>query len=114
SQKKQAIEQLNPNHYSPKAVKRIYITKFGKKEKRPLGIPCMLDRAMQALYLQALEPVSECTSDSNSYGFRRFKSAKDAGEKVFKVLCRQYSAQWILEGDIKGCFDNISHQWLID
>lgn len=113
-QKKQAIEQLNPNHYSPKAVKRIYIAKFGKKEKRPLGIPCMLDRAMQALYLLALEPVSECTSDSNSYGFRRFKSARDAGEKVFKVLSRQYSAQWILEGDIKGCFDNISHQWLID
>ncbi|MFL0439157.1 hypothetical protein [Enterococcus mundtii] len=62
----------------------------------------MLDRAMQALYLLALEAVSECTLDSNSYGFRSFKSAKDAGKKVFKALCRQYSAQWILEGGIKG------------
>lgn len=113
TQKFQAIEQLNPNNYSPKAVKRVYIKKFGKKEKRPLGIPCMIDRAMQALYLMSLEPVSECIADRNSYGFRKYKSAKDAGEKIFKVLCRHYSAKWLLEGDIKGCFDNINHQWLI-
>ncbi len=114
AQRFQAIGLLDPNHYSAKPVKRIYITKFGKKEKRPLGIPCMIDRAMQALFLLALEPVTECTSDANSYGFRKFKSAKDAGEKIFKILCRRTSAQWILEGDIKGCFDNISHQWLTE
>lgn len=112
TQKFQAIEQLNPNHYSPKAVKRVYIKKFGKKEKRLLGIPNMIDRAMQALYLLSLESVSECNADRNSYGFRKYKSAKDAGEKIFKLLCRQHSAKWILEGDIKGCFDNINHQWL--
>lgn len=110
----EAILSLNPLSYSPKPVKRVYIVKFGKKEKRPLGIPCMDDRAMQALYLFALEPVAECLADTTSYGFRRYKSTKDAGEKIFKVLCQKVSSQWILEGDIKGCFDNISHEWLIN
>ncbi len=68
---------------------------------------------MQALYLLALEPVSETTADRNSYGFRPHRSTADAIEQLFVNLGRKHSAQWVMEGDIKGCFDNISHDWLI-
>ncbi len=73
----------------------------------------MLDRAMQALYLLALDPVAETFSDPNSYGFRKERSCADAGEQLFIVLSRTVSPQWILEGDIKGCFNWISHSWLL-
>ena len=73
----------------------------------------MKDRAMQALYLLALEPVAETTADPNSYGFRPERSTADAGEQCFIALARKSSAEWVLEADIKGCFDNISHDWMI-
>ncbi len=69
---------------------------------------------MQALHLLALEPVSETTADNHSYGFRPLRSTADAIEQVFVCLGRRSSAEWILEGDIKGCFDNISHDWLLN
>ena len=81
---------------------------------RPLGIPTMKDRAMQALYLMALEPITETTADANSYGFRKFRSTADAIDALHRWLSRDCSPQWILEGDIKGCFDHISHEWLLD
>ena len=74
----------------------------------------MKDRAMQALYLLALEPVSETTADPNSYGFRPERATADAREQGFKVLANRHRAGWILEADIKGCFDNISHEWLLE
>jgi RNA-directed DNA polymerase len=80
---------------------------------RPLGIPTMKDRAMQALHLQALEPVAQTTADRHSYGFRPERSTADAIEQCFTVLSKKVAPQWILEGDIKGCFDNISHDWLL-
>ena len=80
---------------------------------RPLSIPCMGDRAMQALYLLALDPIAEVISDPNSYGFRQERSPADAIEQCFSALSRQNSAQWILEADIKSCFDQISHEWLL-
>src|SRR3990172_9944980 len=80
---------------------------------RPLGIPTMKDRAMQALYLLALDPVAETRADPNSYGFRVGRSCADAIEQCFKVLAERQSAQWVLEGDIKSCFDRISHEWLL-
>lgn len=80
---------------------------------RPLGIPTMKDRAMQALYLLGLEPISETTADLNSYGFRPERSTADAIAQCFNGLSRKNSPQWVLEGDIKGCFDNISHDWLL-
>lgn len=107
-----AIEELTTVGYSATALKRIYIQKYGKKEKRPLGIPVMKDRAMQALQLLALEPISESTADTVSFGFRKYRSAQDAMAYGFSILCRKDSPKWILEGDIKGCFDNISHEWL--
>jgi len=81
---------------------------------RPLGIPTMKDRAMQALYLLALEPVAETTADKRSFGFRLERSTADAIEQCFNALSKRKSARWILEGDIKGCFDNISHDWLLN
>ena len=84
---------------------------YGKQ--RPLGIPVMKCRSMQALYLLALDPVAETLADPNSYGFRPGRSTADAIEQCFNVLGKQASPQWILEGDIKGCFDAISHAWLL-
>lgn len=74
----------------------------------------MRDRAFQALYLMALEPLAETTADRNSYGFRSKRSCADAIRQCCIVLDRKSSAQWILEGDIKGCFDHISHKCLLD
>ena len=73
----------------------------------------MKDRAMQALYLLALEPVAEATGDPNSYGFGPERSTADAVKQGFNALCRECSAQWIFEGDIQGCFDHISHNSMI-
>ena len=98
--------------YRPKPLRRIWIPKPGKQEKRPLGIPTMLDRAMQALYLLALEPSIESTSDPKSYGFRPDRSTADAMTELHALLSREVSPQWILEGDIRGFFDNINHAWL--
>lgn len=111
--KLQAVMRLSQKRgYRPTPLKRVWIPKPGKQEKRPLGIPTMLDRAMQALYLLALEPVVESTSDPKSYGFRPDRSTADAMVELFALLSRQDSPQWILEGDIKGFFDNINHDWL--
>lgn len=105
---------LTDKGYKAKPLRRVFIEKPGKKKKRPLGIPCMYDRAMQALYALALDPVSETTADEKSFGFRRGRSAQDACEYIFTALSRRTSPEWVLEGDIKGCFDHISHDWLIE
>lgn len=112
--KEDAILNLESKGFRASPLRRIYIEKFGKKEKRPLGIPTMSDRAMQALQLLGLEPVAETNADTVSFGFWKYRGAFDAKEYAFSILCRKDSPQWILEGDIKGCFDNISHEWLIN
>lgn len=112
AKKQAAVCDLKQRGYQPLPLRRLYIPKSNGK-MRPLGIPAMKDRAMQALYLLALDPVAESTADLNSYGFRRERSTADAIAQCFIALGKKRSPQWILEGDIKACFDQISHDWML-
>jgi RNA-directed DNA polymerase len=107
-----AALDLTDKKYVAKPLKRVFIEKPGKKKKRPLGIPTMYDRAMQSLYALALEPIAEVTGDRTSFGFRKYRRHMMPGNKFF--VCAGGFPRMGLEGDIKGCFDNISHQWLTD
>ncbi|NEO10438.1 MULTISPECIES: group II intron reverse transcriptase/maturase [unclassified Moorena] len=100
-------------NFSKKAqpTRRVWIPKPGRKEKRPLGIPTMYDRTLQALAKQALEPEWEAKFESNSYGFRPGRSCHDAIEAIFKNSNKK--EKWVLDADIAKCFDKINHDALL-
>jgi len=112
AEKMRAALSLTDRQYRAQPLRRIYIPKPGKDTKRPISIPTMYDRAMQALYALALQPIAETTADPRSFGFRLFRCAQDASQYAFLCLSQKGSNKWILEGDIRGCFDAISHDWL--
>ena len=104
---------LKRHGYKALPLRRTFILKRNGK-LRPLGIPCIFDRGMQALYLLCLEPISETLADPNSYGFRPYRACRDAIAQCFNSLAKKHSPCWVLDADIKACFDWISHDWLLE
>jgi RNA-directed DNA polymerase len=113
-QRFELAEQIHPKEWKqrkPRPVRRVWIPKPGKEEKRPLGIPVMMDRATQCLIKLGLEPEWEAHFEPNSYGFRPGRAAQDAKEAIFNAI--RYQPKFVVDADIAGCFDNISHPALL-
>ncbi|NEO60994.1 MAG: group II intron reverse transcriptase/maturase [Moorea sp. SIO4G2] len=110
---KQRLALVNSLKVSKKAqpTRRVWIPKPGKKDLRPLGIPVMYDRALQALAKQALEPEWEARFEPNSYGFRPGRSCHDAIQAIFNSISQK--PKWVLDADIAKCFDKINHEALL-
>jgi len=100
------------NNYRPNMVKRVYIEKQGKSELRPLGIPSMIDRIVQECIRLVIEPIFEAQFFQHSYGFRPWRSAQHAYERISDIVHKS-GYHWIVEGDIKGFFDNVDHSVLL-
>ncbi|MDJ0717893.1 MAG: group II intron reverse transcriptase/maturase [Prochloraceae cyanobacterium] len=111
NQRLELVYTLNPLTGKAKSVRRVWIPKPGKDEKRPLGIPTMEDRARQCLVKLALEPEWEARFEPNSYGFRPGRSCHDAIAAIFNAL--RYKTAYVLDADIAKCFDRINHQALL-
>jgi len=111
-EKMQAVRAIRQRGYRAKPLRRVRIPKKNSPKMRPLSIPCMSDRAAQAVHKMGLEPIAETLADPHSYGFRPFRRCADAIAQLFALLAKKTGPCWILEADIEGCFDHISHAWL--
>lgn len=105
-------ETLRNGSYRPKAIRRVWIPKPGKKEKRPLGIPTIRDRVVQTALRNVLEPIFERTFAEHSYGFRPGRGCKDALRRVDALLREGY--HYVVDADLKSYFDTIPHQQMMD
>jgi RNA-directed DNA polymerase len=107
AQKAAAVAELRHRDYHLQPLTRVYIPKRDGR-RRGLSIPTMKDRAMHALHLLALDPIAETTADPDSYGFQQGRSTADAISQCYCDPAKRSSAQWVLEADIKACFDHAS------
>lgn len=112
-EKMDAAMHLNDDKYVASPLRRIYIRKSTAGKYRAIGIATLQDRAMQRLYTYALQPVAETWGDPHSFGYRKYRSALDAGETIRDYLCHAEKPVWVLDADIADCFDTISHDWLL-
>jgi len=112
-EKMEAVRSIKQRGYRAKPLRRVRIPKRNSPKKRPLSIPCMSDRATQAVHKMGLDPIAETLADPHSYGFRQFRSCADAIAQLFALLAKKSGPCWILEADIEGCFDRIRHAWLL-
>lgn len=99
--------------WKAKPARRVYIPKTASRELRPLGIPTIIDRCLQARIKNALEPSWEARFEGSSYGFRPGRSAHDAIEKIYGFARPNKRLKWVVDADITGCFDNIDHNFLL-
>ena len=107
-----ASESLKSQKYRPRAIKRVWIPKPGSSEKRPLGIPTVLDRVIQTALRNVLEPIFERDFAEHSYGFRPKRGCKDALRRVDGLLDAGYN--WVVDADLKSYFDRIPHEKLLE
>lgn len=107
------LKEYNIKYIRPKPAKRTYIPKKNGK-MRPLGIPVIKDRIFQNIVKNVLEPQWEARFEPSSYGFRPKRSAQNAIVNLFTKLSSRSTRQWIFEGDLKGCFDNLNHDYIMD
>ena len=103
---------INNQDWKPKPVRRVYIPKSNGKQ-RPLGIPTIRDRCLQAIVKNALEPCWEAQFEGISYGFRPGRCTHDALGKIYVAVRPHKKKKWVVDADISGCFDNINHKHLI-
>src|SRR5437763_13089114 len=96
-----------------KTAKRVYIPKTNSK-LRPLGIPTIVDRCLQARVKNALDPRWEAIFEASSYGFRPGRSCHDAISHIAQLTRPNGYKKWVLDADIKGAFDNISHAYVLE
>ena len=108
---KELIRRMKSFSYRPQPVKRIYIEKEGKKEKRPLGLPSYEDKLVQSVITDILETIYEPKFYEFSHGFRPGKSCHEAIKELDKILKGEIN--WVVDIDIKGFFDNVDHEWMM-